>query len=140
MITDEGKNLLVLHDYAPRIETDYNIYINSENSFEWSYSPVNLNIDNFTAKSGNYEETQKLRTEFKEIMSNFKSRKLELDSKIESLKNELGDEYYTDAKADKLEQESHDIYMITKRNVRDPNQRLWQIIDLMKSEYGVSEI
>ncbi|MGL4758614.1 MAG: hypothetical protein ACRCXZ_04720 [Patescibacteria group bacterium] len=137
--TDKNSKLLILHDYSPRIETDYNIFESSEKGFKTAEVPAYIDIDTYVAKSGDYNETIRLRQEYKTIITEIKERSQVIASRQNQIK-ESNPEFKTDPEYLELDAESTRLFMITNSNNVEGKERLIEIIQSMKSEYGVSEI
>ena len=134
------KGTLKLGDRATRIETDFNIFESSDKAFSYSTNPAGVDIDLYSAKSGDPKESELLRKEFKDIMNELKTRKEFILSRLNNIRENLGKTYDSDSEYIELQTEEHEINMIIQNHKPNPELRIWQIIDLMKVEYGVSAL
>ena len=134
------KGTLKLGDRATRIETDFNIFESSDKAFSYSSNPAGVDIDLYSAKSGDPKESELLRKEFKDIMNELKTRKEFILSRLNNIRENLGKTYDSDSEYIELQTEEHEINMIIQNHKPNPELRIWQIIDLMKVEYGVSAL
>jgi hypothetical protein len=134
-----NSTLYILHDKSPRLETDYNLFLNSDSGFGEFISIKSFDINRCIAKSEDPDETLQLKNEYKSIIEPKKARYKEVENLINEYKLNNPD-YKNSQIYQELKKEYDELSDFLYSDSKIGKERVLEIFDLLKIHYSVQEM